>query len=242
MFLYSHISMYNINLPQFNGPFDLLLSLIEKEKLDITEIALVQVTNQFLEHIEEIEKIRPEELADFLNIAAKLILVKSKLLLPEQIFDEEEEDSQDLINQLKIYQEYVSATKEIGKLFFNPHYCFSKDKLFGKIIFSFNTPHNLNSQVLRKNFENFVFIVREQARLSLKSVKRRVFTLKNKINEMLSILSKNQQFIFNKIIKSKSKAEKSVMFLAILELMKRNKIDIDQKGLFQDIVITSKIV
>ncbi|OQX70939.1 hypothetical protein B6D52_03060 [Candidatus Parcubacteria bacterium 4484_255] len=232
--------MYNINLPQFQGPFDLLLRLIKKEKLDITEIALVQVTNQFLDYIKKIEKIRPGELADFLNIAAKLILIKSKLLLPEQILDEDEEDSQDLVDQLKVYQEYASASREVGKLFSNPHYCFSKDKLFDKIVFAFNVPHNLNSQVLRKNFESFVFITKEQARLSLKSVKRRVFSLKSKINQMLSILSKNQQFIFNKIIKSKSKAEKSVMFMAILELMKRHKIEIDQKGLFQDITITSK--
>jgi len=232
--------MYNINLPQFQGPFDLLLSLIEKEKLDITEITLVQVTDQFLGYIKDIEKVKPEELADFLNIAAKLIFIKSKLLLPEQILDEDEEDSQDLVNQLKLYQEYVSATKKVGKLFSNPYCCFSKDKLFGKIIFVFNAPHNLNSQVLRKNFESFVFVIKEQARLSLKSVKRRVFSLKSKINEMLSILSKNRQFIFNKIIKSKSKAEKSVMFMAILELMKCHKIDVDQKGLFEDITITSK--
>lgn len=232
--------MYNINIPQFQGPFDLLLRLIEKEKLDITEITLVQVTDQFLSYIKEIEKIRPGELADFLNIAAKLIFIKSKLLLPEQILDEDEEDSQDLINQLRIYQEYVLATKEVGKLFSNPYYCFSKDKLFGKIVFVFNVPHNLSPQVLRKNFESFVFIVKEQTRLSLKSVKRRVFSLKSKINEMLSLLHEKKQLIFNNIIKTKSKAEKSVMFMAILELMKRHKIEIDQKGLFEDITITSK--
>jgi len=232
--------MYNINLPQFQGPFDLLLRLIEKEKLDITEITLVQVTDQFLSYIKEIEKIRPGELADFLNIAAKLIFIKSKLLLPEQILDEDEEDSQDLINQLKLYQEYVSATKEVGMLFSNPHYCFSKDKLSGKIVLAFNIPHNLNSQTLRRNFESFVFIIKEQAKLSLRRIKRRVFSLKSKINEMLSILHDKKQFIFNQIIKSKSKAEKSVMFMAILELMKRHKIEIDQKGLFEDITITSK--
>ena len=232
--------MYNINLPEFQGPFDLLLRLIEKEKLDITEIVLVRVTDQFLSYIKDVEKIRPGELADFLTIAAKLILIKSKLLLPEQILDEDEEDSQDLVNQLRIYQEYLSATKKVGELFSNPHYCFSKDKLFGKIIFSFNVPRNLNSRVLRKNFESFVFIIQEQARLSLKSFKRRVFSLKSKINEMLSILHQKKQFIFNQIIESKSKAEKSVMFLAVLELLKCNKIKIDQKGLFQDITIISK--
>jgi len=232
--------MYNISLPQFQGPFDLLLRLIEKEKLDVTEITLVQVTDQFLDYIKEIERIRPGELADFLNIAAKLILIKSKLLLPEQILDEDEEDSQELIDQLKIYQEYLLASKKVEKLLSSSSHCFSKNKLSGNIVFTFNFPYNLNSQTLRKNFESFVFVIKEQARLSLKSIKRRVFSLKGKINEMLSMLNKNRQFIFNRIIKSKSKAEKSVMFMAILELMKRNKIDIDQKGLFQDITITSK--
>ena len=232
--------MYNIDLPQFKGPFDLLLNLIEKEKLDITEITLVQVTDQFLDHIKEIERIRPGELADFLNIAAKLILIKSKLLLPEQILSEDEEDSQDLIDQLRIYREYILATKKIEKILSNPNYSFSKNRLSRDVSFAFNFSHKLNSQILRKNFESFAFVIREQTRLSLKSIKRRVFSLKGKINEMLSMLSKNRQFIFNRIIKSKSKAEKSVMFMAILELMKRHKIEIDQKGLFEDITITSK--
>ncbi len=232
--------MYNIDLPQFQGPFDLLLRLIEKEKLDITEITLAQVTDQFLGYIKEIEEVRPGELADFLNIAAKLIFIKSKLLLPEQILDEDEEDSQDLIDQLRLYQEYVLATKKVGKLLSSPNHCFSKNKLSKNIVLAFSFPSNLNSQVLRKNFESFVFVVKQQAELSFKRVKRRVFSLRSKINEMLSILDKNQQFIFNKVIKSKPKAEKSVMFMAILELMKRHKIEIEQKGLFEDIIITSK--
>lgn len=232
--------MYNINLPQFQGPFDLLLSLIEKEKLDITEIALMHVTGHFLDYIKEVEKIRPEELADFLNIAAKLIFIKSKLLLPEKMLEEDEDDSPDLVNQLKIYQEYVSAAREVGKLFFNPYHCFSKDKLPRDIVFSFNAPSNINSQVLRKNFQNFILIVKEQTMLSLKSIKRRVFSIKSKINEMLSILNERKYFIFNKVIKSKPKAEKLVMFLAILELAKCNKIEVDQNGLFEDIIVTSK--
>jgi len=232
--------MYNIDLPQFQGPFDLLLNLIEKEKLDITEITLVQVTGQFLDHIKEIEKIRPGELADFLNIAAKLILIKSKLLLPEQILSEDEEDSQELIDQLKIYREYILATKRIENILSNSNHCFSRNRLSRDVNLVFNFSHKLDSQILRKNFERFVLVAKEQAKLSLKSIKRRIFSLKGKINEMLSMLSKNRQFIFNRIIKSKSKAEKSVMFMAILELMKRHKIEIDQKGLFEDITITSK--
>ncbi len=234
--------MYNINLPQFQGPFDLLLRLIEKQKLDITEITLAQVTDQFLNYIKKIEKIGPRELADFLNIAAKLIFIKSKLLLPEKILEEEEENSHDLIDQLRLYQEYVLATKKVGELLSNPCYSFSKSKLPEKTLYSFSFPRNINPQVLKKNFESFIFVIEQQARLSFKKVKHRIFSLKNKINEMLSILRQKRRFIFNRVINSRSKAEKLVMFLAILELMKRNKINIDQKGLFQDIIVTTKKV
>ncbi|OQX71521.1 hypothetical protein B6D52_01180 [Candidatus Parcubacteria bacterium 4484_255] len=232
--------MYNINLPQFHGPFNLLLRLIEKEKLDITEIALAEATDQFLDYMGKIKEIQPGELADFLNIAAKLIFIKSKLLLPEQILDKDEEDSQDLVNQLKLYQEYASASKEVGKLFYNPYYCFGKNKSFNKTVFTFNAPYNLNCQILKKNFKNFVSVVKKQSILSLKRVKRRFFSLKSKINQILSILHEKNRFTFNQIIKSKSRAEKSVMFMAILELMKCRKIEIDQRALFQDIIIISK--
>ncbi|MCF7906850.1 segregation/condensation protein A [Patescibacteria group bacterium] len=234
--------MYKVEIPQFQGPFDLLLGLIQKEKLDITEIALGQVTDQFLQHIKEIEEIRPDELADFLSIAARLIFIKSKILLPEKIFeqDEEDEDEEDLLDQLRLYRQYASAARQIGKIFNNPYLGFSRCKIFENICPSSPFTYQVNPQALRNSFQRFLDLRLKQKKLITAKIKKRIFSLKNKIKEMLSFLSQNKNFIFNKIIATKSRAEKSIMFLAALELLKEDKIEIEQKGLFQEIKITAK--
>jgi segregation and condensation protein A len=234
--------MYKVEIPQFQGPFDLLLALIQKEKLDITEIALGQVTAQFLQYVKEIEKIRPDELADFLSIAARLIFIKSKILLPEKIFeqDEEGEDEEDLLAQLRLYRHYALAARQIEKIFVNPCLSFSRCKISENIrpVYAFN--YQVNPQTLRNSFQRFLDLRLKQKKLMTVKVRKRIFSLKNKIKEMLSFLSQNKNFIFNKMIATKSRAEKSIMFLAVLELLKEDKIEVEQKGLFQEIKISAK--
>jgi len=86
--------MYQIKLEQFNGPLDLLLCLIEDEKLDISQVSLAKVTDQYLSYIERSENISATELADFLVIATKLLVIKSKTLLPDLVDGEEDSAEQ----------------------------------------------------------------------------------------------------------------------------------------------------
>src|SRR3989344_4119781 len=95
---------YTFKLEEFEGPLELLLKLIEDEKLDITTISLAKVSDQYLAYIKNEEELPSEEVADFLVVAAKLIYVKSKYLLPA--LQLEEEDGEDLEQQLKIFREY----------------------------------------------------------------------------------------------------------------------------------------
>ena len=97
--------MYEIKTEQFQGPLDLLLSLIESQKLDISQIALAQVTDQYLTYLDQAQDIGATELADFLVVAAKLMYMKSKLLLPSLV-DEELEEGPDLETQLREYQKF----------------------------------------------------------------------------------------------------------------------------------------
>src|SRR3989344_4165548 len=90
----------------FEGPLDLLLQLIEEKKLPITKIAITEVTEQFLQHLKTLEKIRPEILADFLVVAAKLLVIKSRSLLPSLEVGEEENVGADLTNQLLLLKQY----------------------------------------------------------------------------------------------------------------------------------------
>ena len=104
--------MYEVKLEQFQGPLDLLLQLIEKQEMDITEVSLAQVADSYIEYINQMGQLNPEEVADFLVVASKLIYIKSKVLLPELDLEEE---GIDLEKQLKMYKEYYQATKKIQK-------------------------------------------------------------------------------------------------------------------------------
>src|SRR3989339_1639297 len=103
-----------LKLDNFEGPLDLLLQLIEQEDLNITDIALSKITEQFFVHLDKMGKNRSEELADFLVIAAKLIFLKSKNLLP--YLNPEEDEGESLADQLKMYKRYVEASKNIDEL------------------------------------------------------------------------------------------------------------------------------
>ena len=121
-----------VRLQQFEGPLDLLLQLIEKEKLDIAEIALSNVADQYLEHLNNTQDIHPSNLAEFLYVASKLILIKSKALLPVLEFtEEEEEDIAELQMRLKEYRRFKEAAKKIHTIYNNPKKMISRESYSG---------------------------------------------------------------------------------------------------------------
>ncbi len=106
--------MYKVDIQQFSGPFDLLLRLIKKQELDICNISLAQVSDTFLKEIQKMEDSTPEELASFLEIAAQLLLIKSRILTYNN--EEEDEEESNLAYRLQIYKAYIRATNTIEKL------------------------------------------------------------------------------------------------------------------------------
>ncbi len=110
---------YQVALPVFEGPLDLLLHLIEREELDITEVSLAQITNQYLEYLAQLSERDPDNLADFLVIAAKLLLIKSRVLLPQppaSLSSEDEDVGEDLIRQLMEYKRFKEAAQWLRQL------------------------------------------------------------------------------------------------------------------------------
>ena len=106
--------MHSVTLEQFEGPMDLLLNMIEGKKLDISDISLADVCDQYVHYIEaHTHEISPDELADFLVIASRLLMLKVRLLLP-YLVPEEEEDEASLEQQLKMYKLYYDAARELG--------------------------------------------------------------------------------------------------------------------------------
>jgi segregation and condensation protein A len=109
---------YQVTLPVFEGPLDLLLHLIEREELDITEVSLAQVTNQYIDYLAQLNERNPENLADFLIVAAKLLLIKSRVLLPQPPGPPalEEDEGEDLVRQLIEYKKFKDAARWLQEL------------------------------------------------------------------------------------------------------------------------------
>jgi len=136
--------VYQTKLDKFEGPLDLLLELIEGQKLDIAEVSLAKVADQFLEYISQREKITLESLADFLTVASKLILIKSKTLLPTLEFSEEEEkEIVDLEKQLIEFKKFKDISIQIGKMSDSKRMSFSREK-FVAIKTFFYPPENIH--------------------------------------------------------------------------------------------------
>lgn len=227
--------MYQLKLDKFEGPFDLLLQLIEKEELDITQISLAKITDTFLGYLEEIEETKPDELADFLVIAAKLLLIKSSLLLPGSVGVDEE--TADLIDQLKIYREYLTASKTIHKIISHKNFTYGREKLIlgeGPRIFRLTT--KITPAILEKSLENVLNIVLSQIKLAQRSL-RKIISLKGKITELIDLIKKFTEVKLNSLLNNSAKEEVVVTFLAVLELVRGKSITVNQDGLFEDITI-----
>ena len=229
--------MHKIQLEQFEGPLDLLLKLIEKNKLQVTEISLAKITDQYLSYIEEGENIASTEVADFLLIASKLIYLKSKYLLPDFNI-EDEEDASSLEAQLKIYRQYYEASKLIDKQFSDPNkfsyirvnpYKLPKEK-------GFAPPSNMKK---REMPDIFALVISKIARIVNlpKVIIAKAISISEKIRDLQQVIKTQARISFNGMLKKKNKAETVVNFLAMLELMKQKEIFVEQEDLFSDLNI-----
>jgi segregation and condensation protein A len=225
-----------IRINNFEGPLDLLLQLIEKNELDITEVSLLQVAEQYLAHLDKIEDKKPDELADFLLIATKLLYIKSKVLLPG-LEIEEEEDSIDLAKQLRMYKKYVEASKIIEHKFRKNIFAFSRpeNKLEVKVIFE--PPKSLTAHKLKGILEDILKQLELMTRLPKKSLEK-VVSIKEKIRHIQALLAKQDLISFHDLARHfKNKTDIIVSFLGILELNKQREVLLEQEKAFGDIII-----
>ncbi|OQB44309.1 MAG: Segregation and condensation protein A [Parcubacteria group bacterium ADurb.Bin159] len=227
--------MYLVKTDKFEGPLSVLLDLIEKEKLDISQISLAKVTDEFLLYIKN-SMVQASEMIDFLEIAAQLIWLKSKFLLPELI-GEEEEGGESLVLKLKIYQAYKEASKNISKLNNQPYFSISRTALSQNIYQKLDFSLELSPLKLQKEFKRIISVLEITSKKRSFHLRLRAISLKKKIEEVLSFLNKNKEFILNQIFVQKSKEEVIVLVLAVLELNKRRVLTIEQKELFSSIYV-----
>ena len=226
--------MYTIKLQQFEGPLDLLLKLIEEEELDITTVSLAKVADGFLKYIEQSEGIKPEELVDFLVIAAKLLLLKSRILLPT--LDWEEEEGEDLVKQLEIFSQYLKASKVLAQLVLKDNFIFARQKFPTGIRAKFSIPLKINAQALTREFSAIVNVWEEQTRLSEGTIAK-LKSLQEKIEELHKFIKKRKEARFLDFARKNSRAEMILSFMALLELAKQQRVALNQPRIFTDIIV-----
>lgn len=256
------MTAYVFKHEKFEGPLQILLELIEKEKLAISEISLAKVADEYLSHVKSLGAINPvrslarangaspndlgeatsngvnpDELAEFLVIAAQLMLIKSRSLLPHLQLDEEEKSSiEELERRLEEYRrarDRAKALKERAALGLRIH---ARESFFG-LPPVFFPPPGVGLANLKAAFEAFVAALPKLEKLAEERIKK-VISLEEKISHIRSFLTGFVERAFSEIIKgSRERTEVIVSFLAILELARQRFVDLDQSKPFGDITI-----
>jgi segregation and condensation protein A len=229
--------MLHTKVKQFEGPLDLLLSLIEERKLDITTIALAEVTEQFLQYLKELNNIDPTVLADFLSIAAKLLVIKSKAILPTLEVEKEEEDAGiDLESRLLLYKQFKEAAKYFKTQDNKRKQSFTRTLSFEERINFFPDP-NVTTKELYTGILKILNELKELDNLPKAKVKEAI-SIQEKIDLLRNQLSNQVETKLSDLLKNaKNKNEAIITFLALLELIKQKIFVADQETLFADVVI-----
>ncbi len=229
--------MKSVKISQFEGPLDLLLSLIEQRQLDITTIALAEVTEQFLAYLKALEQIDPTVLADFLAIAAKLLVIKSKAILPTLEIEKEEEDSIiDLQSQLILYKQFKEVAKFLKQLDAKRQQSWTRVTTFEERI-NFFPDSNTTTKELHSAILGIVMQLKELDSLPKAKVKEAI-SIQEKIDHLREHLSSQVETKLSDLLKTaKNKQEIIITFLALLELIKQRIFSAEQEALFADVVI-----
>ncbi len=225
---------FAVRLEKFEGPLDLLLELIEQEKMDISQVSLAKVTDNYLAYLNEHPDIPPEDLADFLVVASRLLLIKSRILLP--FLNAGEEQADDLESQLKIYKEYLDASKVIQAMIGKRRFLFVHEKL-PHVEIGFAPPEKLGTgqmaDLFRAVLQRLDLIVRVPTAIIEKTV-----SIHEKIKHIQEVIARASSLSFRSLVmNAESRIEIVVSFLALLELVKERSVSVTQDKLFDDIVI-----
>ncbi|MDD4901312.1 MAG: segregation/condensation protein A [Patescibacteria group bacterium] len=231
--------MLNFKIDKFEGPLGLLVELIEKEEMDITEICLAKIADQYIDYIRSSKQIEPEEMADFLVVAAKLLLIKSKALLPF-LKGEAEEEIKEFEDQLRMYRAFLEAAKKIEALLGKKRFSFAREFNRQAILMNvniFSPPKKLKADDLPVLFNEIIKSVRPLESLEEKKLEQMV-NIEDKILAIQQVLLNQIKISFSHILSgAQNKTEMIVSFLALLELIKQKSVVVAQGDLFGEIEI-----
>ena len=233
---------YAIKIENFEGPLDLLCHLIDKNKMDIYDIRISEIADQYIEYINAMEQANLEVTSEFLVMASTLLYIKSKGLLPTGVENEEELTEEQLIERIIEYKKY----KEITKKFRESYLEFSKR--FFKFAEVIELPKQkleveYTKEVLPDIYKNIIERNNEMINVNAKNIEKiaitETYTVGSKVKEMFRELIKKPKFVFNKLysLKKCNKQEVVTAFSGLLEMSRRSKVTTQQEELFGDITV-----
>ncbi len=242
----------SVKLEAFEGPLDLLLHLIEKNKVDIYDIPIVEITNQYLDYIKAMKEADMNVMSEFLVMAATLVDIKCRMLLPKEVNDEGEEvdPRAELVEKLLEYKMYKYMSYELKDMQLEAGCSLCKAETFPEEVKNFREPIDYEALVgdmnLNKLHEIFDFMMSRKVdkidpvRSHFGNIEKEEIDMEAKSLYIENYVLTHKHFSFRELLeKQNSKAELIVAFLVILELMKIGRITIVQTKLFDDITITS---
>ena len=233
---------YAIRLDNFEGPLDLLCHLVDKNKMDINEVSISQITDQYIEYINTMQELNLDITSEFLVMASTLVYLKSKSLLPNQVEDEAELTEEELIHRIIEYKKYKEISKKLREQF----------EVFSKRFYKIPDKIELPTRKLEEKYSKD--LIEEAYKKLLEKNKEKVnknainiekiaivetVTVTSKVKDIFRELVKKPKFIFNKLCKTKqyTKLETVTAFTGLLELTRRNKVITEQEKIFGDITV-----
>ncbi|MDR5658164.1 segregation/condensation protein A [Serpentinicella sp. ANB-PHB4] len=240
---------YKIKIEAFEGPFDLLFHLIDKNKVDLYDIPINQITEQYLSYLNKMKQLDLDITSEFLIMAATLIEIKSKMLLPQEksnLIEEDEEDPrEELVRKMVEYKKYKEIAKQFkireeknNKVFYK-----KKEEILIEETNSEDQFQQVEINDLLKAFQKIINSPKSNSSntsINFRSMKRDTITIEEKMKDILYLLNDNSQISFSKCFSNHSdKIDLITTFLAVLELIKSKKIIVCQNSLFCDIKILS---
>lgn len=233
---------YSIKIDNFEGPLDLLCYLIDKNKMNINDININQIADQYIEYIKQMEKINLDITSEFLVMASTLLFLKSKSLLPKQREEQEELTEEELIRRIIEYKKYKEVVQKLKENF----------NQYSKQIYKMQENIELPKRKIEKDYDETIIpeiyaslIKRNKDKVNENAINIEkiaitdTYTVTDKVKEMFKELIRNKKFTFNKLfsIKKKNKQEVVTAFSGLLELSRRNKVITNQDNVFGDITV-----
>ena len=235
---------YEVHLKEFDGPLDLLLHLIEQAKVDIKDIFISEITNQYLSLMEELDELDMDTASEFLTMAATLVYIKSRSLLPKppKEAEDEEDPEEALVRQLREYKLFKQAGERLGELSEN------MKGVFSRLPEEFTLPpqeYSLEAATAEELFSAFMDVLnREEPENRIPELAKRVdadrFTVRSQLVKIRDKLREKTTVTFDELFEETSvKMEKIVTFMALLEMIARQEIALRQHSPYGRITITA---